>query len=319
MTGGVMNKMCIEELKKFLKETYQLDAISVEEAKRGYYGETWKVETNSDVCFVKIVYSKSHKEKYESSFGVMDYLNSTGINFISKIIKTYDGKLFSKYNSGILGVFSWIDGENVEDDNAKIAEIKMLSKIYSVSRSGLNIPVEDFGIEIVEQFYSQWKQLKGLNQNSSAIKIVELFNEKEEILKKRKEIVLKMAEICEKDKCNYYITHGDAGGNVMKNNKKYYLVDWDDPVYAPPERDMWFYLDNIKFINKCNEEFKKHGLDYKLNRERLIYYCYKSFFWYLTLYLKTYFENYKNNISIIKELKDYFNGWIDKKIAFIEN
>jgi hypothetical protein len=291
----------------------------VEEAKRGYYGETWKVKTGSNVYFVKIVYSKSHKEKYAGSFYVIDYLNAAGINFISIIIKTYDGKLFSKFNSGILGVFSWIDGENAEDDAAKNAEIKMLSKIYSVSKPGLKIPIENFNIETVKLFYSQWEQLKGLSQNISVIKILELLNEKEEILKKRKEIVLKTAENYARDKYNYYITHGDAGGNVMKNNKKYYLVDWDDPVYAPPERDMWFYLDNIKFINKCNEEFKKHGVNHKLNMEGLIYYCYKSFFWYLTLYLKTYFENDKNDISIIEELKDYFNGWIEKKITFIEN
>jgi hypothetical protein len=101
----------------------------------------------------------------------------------------------------------------------------------------------------------------------------------------------------------------------MKNNEKYYLVDWDDPVYAPPERDMWFYLDNKNIINKCNEEFKRNGLDYKINEERLIYYCYKSFFWYLTLYLKTYFE--KGDL-IIEELRDYFNGWIEKKIVFIK-
>jgi hypothetical protein len=197
-----VNTKYIEKLTEFLKEKYQLNVNSVEEANRGYYGETWKVETDSDVYFVKIVYSKSHKGQYARSFDVVDYLNTHGINFISKIIKTYDGKLFSKYNSGILGVFYWIDGENVENDNAKFKEIEMLSKIYSISKFGLKIPVENFDTEIVELFYSQWEQLKGLNQNSFSIKIIELFNEKKEILEERKKMVLKMAQICSKDKNN---------------------------------------------------------------------------------------------------------------------
>ena len=52
-------------------------------------------------------------------------------------------------------------------------------------------------------------------------------------------IVKYISSVCHEDVSDFYFTHGDAGGNFFVARNQNFLVDWDEVMYAPIERDAW--------------------------------------------------------------------------------
>ena len=146
-------------LSDFIKLEYGIYAHSIIPAKRGFYGETWRLNTKNHNYFVKLNYSNAHKQIYERSFPVMEHLRNNGIDFISQVIKTKSGKLSSAFDGAVLGVFNWINGDNIETDETKALEYQMLAKIYTVPFNGLSIRSEDFSGNSSNRFFNQWNSL----------------------------------------------------------------------------------------------------------------------------------------------------------------
>lgn len=315
---NINNKQYISRLSAFIKQEYGIIAESITPARRGYYGETWQLNTYDKKYFIKIVSLKFHKPLYERSFPVLDYLCEQGVDFISKIVKPLQPKLYTNFEGATVGVFEWIDGDNVQNETSKIREYQMLSKIYAASKQSFDIPHESFSNEKAELFFHQWQTLESMPQDNTTIAILSLFEQNRIKFEQRAERLLKFSELCKTDTSHFYITHGDAGGNVIKNDDNFYIVDWDDPVYAPPERDAWFCMHWDWAMNAFNTSLKQNGIDYLLRPERLAYYCYSAFFWYLTLNMKIYFEIGNANGDFAKEISEYLCCWLEDNIKFAD-
>lgn len=311
------DKQYMKCLAKFILQAYGIPVISVAPAKRGHYGETWRIDTQDNSYFVKIVSFSNHKPIYKRSFTVIEYLTDQGIDFISRIVKTLQSELFTIYQGSVLGVFEWINGENANNVESKLRQYEMLSKIYSVSIKGFDIPYEKFLADKLELFYRQWDIIRGGAQDETTAFILRLFEENSTRFEERANRLLHFSKRCKHDSTNYYITHGDAG-NVMQNGDKFFIVDWDDPVYAPPERDAWFRLHSDWAISGFNEALKRNNIQYSLRPERLAYYCYNSFFGYMTVYLQTYLEVGDINGNLTTELVNYMDCWIEDRIKFAD-
>ena len=293
-------------LPEFIKKEYNFDVLSIVPAKRGYFGETWKLTTADQSYFLKLVSSVSHKPRYENSFHIIQQINNQGIDFVSKIVKTVHGELYTHFDSAVLGVFEWIDGENIQNEHTKIYEYKMLGKIYTVLPAGLNIPREDFSGKSADVFFAQCERLDNKE-------LLSLFYNQREKIQHRAERLKLFANRCKSDLSKFFITHGDAGGNVLVKDKKFYLVDWDDPILAPPERDAWFCMHWDWAMDAFHKAMRHNGIFYTLRPERLAYYCYHMFFFYLNEFLKTYFESGEILIS------DYFTCWIEDNLKFADS
>ena len=303
-------------LLEFVQCEYGMELTNITPAKRGYYGETWRLETVSRSYFLKLDYSP-HQAIYERSFPVVEYLRNYGAEFISRIAKTKEGELSARFDGAVLGVFDWIDGENVQNEQTKIAEYGILGKVYAVPVSGVPICRETFSSASADLFFSQWNRLKGIPDDSSK-RILSIFEKFHERLTRRAERLSIFAGYCKSDTSHFYITHGDAGGNVIANSDDFFLVDWDDPRVAPPERDAWFCLYWDWAMTAFNDVLRANGINYTLRSERLAYYCYHSFFFYLTEYMQTYFDIDDTNGEIASELLKYFDGWIEEEIRYAD-
>ncbi len=88
---------------------------NIHAAKRGFYGETWDVQTENGKCFLKIDYWDHHKKGFQNSLPVIQYMTHSGILFIPKIVKTKEGCLYSGFRQGTAVVFEHIPGELSED------------------------------------------------------------------------------------------------------------------------------------------------------------------------------------------------------------
>jgi Ser/Thr protein kinase RdoA (MazF antagonist) len=302
----------------FIRAEYRIDPTSIVPAKRGYFGETWMMKTSGGNYFLKLDYSALHRNIYENSFHVIQRLNDSGIDFISKIVKTAQGTLCAHFDSAVMGVFEWIGGENIQDEHTKIQEYKMLSRVYTIPPGGLSIRQEDFSTGSLELFLSQCERLENMKNSETAERILALLKRYESVITHRADRLRLFSEICAPDTSRFYITHGDAGGNVITDGGKFYLVDWDSPVLAPPERDAWFCLHWDWAMKAFNGALRQSGIDYAVRPERLAYYCYHSFFWYMTEYLGTYLEIGDRGGDMCARISGYLTGWIEEELRYAD-
>jgi len=250
-----------------------------------------------------LVYVAERQDIYEQSFPIIRHLCDHGIDFIGRVIKTKGGNLSTRFDGAVLGVFDWIDGSLMETDATKIPEYQMLAKIYTVSVHDVSIHREDFSGRCADRVIEKW----GVLEDKQVLSLLEKHRSKIEHRAKRLKL---FAGRCQGDTTNFFITHGDAGGNLIVNGDKYFIVDWDYAILAPPERDAWVMCCKNWAMDAFHEALRQNGIVYTLRPERLAYYCYHYFFYYLTAFLDA--------SSQADTIEQYISGWIEESFRFAD-
>jgi hypothetical protein len=282
------NAQYIAELKFFLEDRYGFEVKQIIEAKRGFYGETWKVIAESECFFIKIVYYAHHMAKYSSSLNIMDYMVHHGITFIGRIVRSKQDDLCCLFNGGTLGVFVFVEGENTEEyDLPRL--MSHLAVIYHLQTGDLAIKPETFDVSCIDAFFQQFSDLK-LLQSQSAVEIVGILEDNRAKLHHYAIQLRSLAGLCAKDPQDFHITSGDVGGNVILDGDHFTIVDWDDIVLAPIERDLWWYMQDEGWMRTIQETLSASGFAYRLAQDRLAFYCIRGFFHYLCEYLHCFLE-----------------------------
>ncbi len=256
---------------------------------------------------MKIDYSDFHKPYFAESLSVVEQLWQQNIDFINKIFKTKDNKLYSVFKDGIIALFYYENGINNDNYPAKPI-FEKLSEVYRVSEKIDFHRREDFSVKYADYYFSVIKKLENtgykklLKNLTNQSKIMLLYAQRLDIFSKR----------CKKSFDNFYITHGDAGGNIIANEKRIVIVDWDYPLFAPPERDAWFGLGYDNVLDEINNTLAENGINYQLNYDRLAFYAYSSFFYYFHECFRCLFEleNKEKQDMLAEEIPDMFNCWI---------
>ncbi|MEG1427617.1 MAG: hypothetical protein RSC76_08015, partial [Oscillospiraceae bacterium] len=242
------------------------------------------------------------------------YLCNNNIDFIGEIVKTCDGELYSIYHLGVLGVFEWIDGENVETDGTKTLEYQMLCKIYPLTKLGFAIPTIEFSDIMAVRFDKNLERLKKIPQTEANTAVLSLIQQKKEVLSHRALRLSHFASICKDNADDFYFTHGDAGGNFFVEKDRNDIIDWDEVMYAPLERDAWVMSCHDWARKLFNDTLKKNNIEYELKSERLAFFCYHMFFLYLNEFLEDFMFHH-----IRDSIEDYLNGgWIEERIRFAD-
>lgn len=307
------NERYLADLSEWIKREYGLAATSITPANRGYYGETWRMDTINGSFFLKLDYAPQHQKTYRNSLEVVDYLCANGIDFIGGVVKTKAGGLFSTFHSAVLAVFNWIDGKNMETDETKTPEYEMLSKVYAVSRPGFAIPRAVFTDDMAVEFYAKWEQMKTQNENEESRAVHALFERNEEALSHYAARLKHFADRCRRDTSHFYFTHGDAGGNLLVGADSYSIADWDEVMYSPPERDAWVMCCREWAVELFNKTLRENGVAYELRPERLAFYCYHMYFHYLCAFLNGFLKR-----GMLQEIEDYFSGWIVERMEYAD-
>jgi len=300
----------INTLCDFINENYDMQITNIQPAKRGFYGETWKIISLNQSFFVKIDYSQSHQYIYAQSFHIIEYINNEGIDFISQIVKTKVGQLYTHFNQGILGVFQWIDGINLDkiDDDIRFKEYKILTKIYKLKPGNISISVENFEGDSSDQFFKKWDNMDKIDLVSKHLGMYR------PLLEHKAKRLSYFSQICKDDNSGFVITHGDSSRNIILGKEKHYIIDWDAPLFAPPERDAW--LCSSKWARDTfNSILKENDIDYELKTDRLSYYGCYSFFMYLTEFIDKYLYEL-DFTNTINQIDNFINDWLTKEFQY---
>lgn len=304
----------MDRLKRTLHQQYGITAADIVPAKRGYYGETWKISGDAGTYFLKMDYWPFHQGRFRSGLSVLEYLCESGIDFAGKIIKARDGSLCSQFDAALMGLFEWVDGKNVETNETKTPEYQMLCQIYPLTKPGLDIPTASFTDDAAVRFYRHWEKLKtapDTEANRAVLATFEQFRKEFEHCAQR---LMFFAQRCRRDCGDFYLTHGDAGGNFLIANGKNYIFDWDEAMYAPIERDAWVMGCYAWARQLFNSTLQKNHIPYELRPDRLAFYCYHMYFFYLSEFLMVHPVCDKS-----ERIADYLeNGWIKGRIEFAD-
>jgi hypothetical protein len=287
------------KLMAFIQKNYYLKIVSMNEHNRGFYGETWKIECNNNCnYFVKIIYFERHAKKYRKCFQILDYMEKNGIDFVSKVIKSNNNKPYLCFNEGTLAIFKFIDGVHAEDTPATFTSD--IIKIYKLPKPNFKIERENFPTNIFSYLEQQIEKLK------SDIEILNIINKNWDLLIDVNNKQNFFANLCKNKEQKFVITSGDIGGNTLIANNKIYVIDWDWIKLAPPERDYWWYVQNLNLITEINVLFHRYNFDYSLDSNILGYYAFSLYIYYLTEIIDSFLFNPISRPEVIKRLNDYF-------------
>ena len=84
----------------------------------------------------------------------------------------------------------------------------------------------------------------------------------------------------------------------------------DNPLLAPPERDAWVMCSRNWAREAFQNALRQNGITYALQPQRLAFYCYDFFFFYLTAFLDTFAQT--------DTVEEYLDGWIKDSFEYAD-
>lgn len=231
--------------------------------------------------FVKLKSGLNH----DTGVAILDLLHNEGIQQIIPPIKTSQGLLAQHIYEYTLIVYPYIENQNgfsqILTDDQWIILGKVLRKVHEFKIPAAlqdHIRKEDCSPkwrDIVRALYNHIE--KKPNEDRWAKQLATFMQEhKKEIYR-----LLDSAELfgqkIQQESAEFVLCHADIhGGNVLiGENGSIYIVDWDQPVMAPKERDLMFIGGGVANVwNNPHEEdffYKGYGKT-KINRVILAYY-----------------------------------------------
>lgn len=244
----------------------------------------YRVTANSGTVY----FLKLRKNFNEVIVLVPLFLQERGIQEILVPYKTKSGQYWADFGEYKLLLYPFIEGKDGFERELTDEHKRLLGTAFK----GIHIteiPTDLKKLIRKETFSSEWREemRSFLNQvesktfaDATALKLVEFIKTKQnEILRitKRAE---QLADQLQSHTLELVLSHSDIhGGNILIGDTgELYIVDWDDPILAPRERDLMFIGGGIDEIWKNEHQI---GLFYdgygnvNINLAALAYYRYE--------------------------------------------
>lgn len=173
------------------------------------------------------------------------------LDFVVAPIETKQGTTFCVAN-GILYGYPYIAGEVVDRGNDTFDKIlnDQLTQIMTMIHTATDIvtvplPQETF----CDDFLSRLEAVKKLIKKETTEKdIRNLFATYEAVIQKLMSVHDDIANKYQAVPPAFVLMHGDITGlNIIRSPHGLKLVDWDGAMFAPPERDLQFFIGNRHF------------------------------------------------------------------------
>lgn len=270
---------------------------------------------------------------YDMSVAILALLHASGIEQITPPIKATDGELTKHINDFTLTVYPYIDGQNgfcyILTDDQWVTLGKVLKQIHE-----FDVPVSIKDRIRKETYSSKWREAvrtldfkleETLIDDEASLKLLTLLIEHRAAIHRLVDRAESLSQKIQEQSPEFVLCHSDIhGGNVLiDRNGAVYIVDWDDPIMAPKERDLMFIGGGVANVwnNPREEEFFYKGYgEPEINKVILAYYRHERIVEDIAEYgqalLLTSADGEENRLEMYTQFKGMFepNGVID--IAF---
>lgn len=278
--NNILSENCIIDS---LNEHYGIEVIALTFLPLGadINASVYRAETQEQLSyFVKIKRDFRHH-----SMAIMELLYQAGIKQIIPPVKTLHSQAFLRLNDFTIIVYPFIDGQDgfsrSLSDDQWLTLGRTLRQIHDI-----NVPPSIQRHIRLETYSSKWRKVvqsmisrcqADPTGDEIAIKLWSFMNENLDAINRLVGRAENLAKKVHEASPNFVLCHSDLhGGNILIDKRKNpYIVDWDEPIMAPKERDLMFIGGGVGNIwNKPHEE----GLFYEgygkveVNRAAMAYY-----------------------------------------------
>lgn len=279
MPEPLLNKQIIDCLQSDFD--IQVNSLTILPWGADINSSVYKADAAQSSYFVKL----KHGHHHEMGIAIMELLHKAKIQEIIFPIETKDHHLFAHLDDFTILVHPFVEGKNGFDQHLTneqwIALGKALKQVHQ-----LEVPAS-LQQQLRKETYSpKWREItrsigEQLNEISATDKISENLLD---FMKAKKTVILKLVDQAEalaltlmNQPVDSVLCHSDihAGNVLMDANDEIYLVDWDDPILAPKERDLMFIGGAVGNVwnNPDEERFFYQGYgEVSINRSLLAYY-----------------------------------------------
>lgn len=242
----------------------------------------YKAETQEYApYFVKL----KHGHFDDLSIAVMELLHHAKIQQIISPIKTIHGQSTQRINDFTLIVYPFIEGQDgfsrsLTDEQWLILgnTLRQIHEIDVPSPLQHRIRRETYSPKWREALRSIYPHLNvEATGDEIAIKLMIFMKEHLEAIQRLVDRAEQLAKKLDNEPLKFVLCHSDLhGGNILIDKmNNFYIVDWDEPIMAPKERDLMFVGGGVCNVwNKPFEEelfYKGYGKT-EVNRTILAYY-----------------------------------------------
>lgn len=242
----------------------------------------YKAHTHDGLSyFVKLKRGHHH----DISVTILSLLQSSGIQEIIPPIKTIHGRPTQYIDDFTLIVYPFVEGQNGFCYNLTDEQWVTLGKVLRQVHE-FNVPPSIKDQIRREVYSSKWREAVRsflLHRDGTptgdeiALKLQAFMKEHRVIIKRLVDRAESLSQKIQEQSPEFVLCHSDIhGGNVLIDvSGAIYIVDWDEPIMAPKERDLMFIGGGVANIwNNPHEEkcfYRGYGKT-KLNMEILAYY-----------------------------------------------
>lgn len=242
----------------------------------------YKAETQSGQSyFVKL--KRGHR--YDMSVAILALLQNAAIQQIIPPIKTTNGELTQHISNSTLTVYPFVNGQNGFCYSLTDEQWTVLGKVLRQVHE-FDVPSSVKDLIRKEAYSDKWRKavrslyshINGnLNGDETTLKLQSFMREHRELINHLVNRAEVLSQKIQEQSAEFVLCHSDIhGGNVLIDESgSIFIVDWDDPIMAPKERDLMFIGGGVANVwnNPREEEFfyKGYGKT-EINRTILAYY-----------------------------------------------
>jgi spectinomycin phosphotransferase len=206
------------------------------------------------------------------------FLKENGVQEIIIPHETKSKQYWADFGGYKMILYPFIEGRNGFETELTDEQKRILGKALGAIHSAqlppelkMQIPQETFSSKYRESMKSFQLQVENQTYDEPvAAKLAEFIKSKRDVIHHLIERAGKLASELQSKPVEFVLCHTDIhGGNMLiGENGDFYIVDWDDPILAPKERDLMFIGGGIDEIWKTErdvsvfyEGYGKTGID----------------------------------------------------------
>lgn len=269
-----------------LSKKYHIDVVALTFLPWGAdtHASVYKAQTKEQSYFVKLKCGHNH----ELSARLTSWLYAAGMSQIIPPLNTVEGRPTQAIDEFTLMVYPFIDGKDGFNHNLTDAQWITLGKaLKQLHQMVIPLSIQN---QIRRETYSpQWRiavhalyaQMEGyVAGDETALKLLKFMIENKAVILQLVERAEYLSLKLQTASPALVLCHSDihAGNVLVDNNEALYIVDWDEPIMAPIERDLMFIGGGVANVWNQPHEVALFYQGYgkvAINNDLLAYYRYE--------------------------------------------
>ncbi len=242
-----------------IQTAYGFSQLEVAEGPRQFVALTYILTADAgQKFFCKITTKPVFITQVKNSLPSLRALHDAGCESICYPISTQTGELYVMADDALIVLYNLIDWpQSYEYDTHSFG--KLTAQIHSFS------PKVIARVDQPPLFQTKYEHLATLQRwlfnTEVSIKLsptsTKVDDQLHSIVARNRNLLIKLfdrfqhhLQTVQLSSQDLVITNGDAPGNTLvKSRTELFIIDWDELLFAPAERDTWFFINHPDFFN----------------------------------------------------------------------